>query len=188
MALSWPAQVNWARMHLKKVFLPTGQTWQWHCRAGKPTWRQNLAFGSQMNQRAALPNGFLWWGGEPSCFCQSYNKRRRAEVAAEQEMTDSWPASRPCVPCRTHSGWQIGKATMGQAPSAPRAAVMCPFSLHSPQPARPGLSAWFPERASPLAQLRVCLFRNPSHTHCICQEQWRWKFVLVVLLQKRVDS
>ncbi|CAB1440555.1 unnamed protein product [Pleuronectes platessa] len=35
---------------------------------------------------------------------------------------------------------RLARPRMGRAPSAPQAAVMCPFSLHSPQPARTELS------------------------------------------------
>lgn len=53
---------------------------------------------------------------------------------------------------------------MGQAPSAPRAAVMCPFSLHSPQPGR--------TTACPCDCLcvRVCFSLSPSQSRgmCVC--------------------
>lgn len=51
---------------------------------------------------------------------------------------------------------------MGQAPSAPRAAVMCPFSLHSPQPGR--------TTACPCDCLcvRVCFSLSPSQSRGVC--------------------
>lgn len=39
---------------------------------------------------------------------------------------------------------RLARPRMGQAPSAPQAAVMCPFYLHSPQPTRPELSVLLP--------------------------------------------
>lgn len=58
---------------------------------------------------------------------------------------------------------RLARPRMGQAPSAPRAAVMCPFSLHSPQPGR--------TTACPCDCLcvRVCFFAvSFPVTGCVC--------------------
>lgn len=59
---------------------------------------------------------------------------------------------------------RLARPRMGQAPSAPRAAVMCPFSLHSPQPGR--------TTACPCDCLcvRVCFSLSPSQSRgmCVC--------------------
>lgn len=77
------------------------------------------------------------WQARPAAFVSQATDGEWVEVAgrAADDWFMGWLAGCewPCV-CAGHTvDDRLARPRMGQAPSAPQAAVMCPFSLHSPQ-------------------------------------------------------
>lgn len=144
-----PPEFKWLCLYLpsrsapENSCLPTRQTWRWHCRTGKQTRglirRLRITWESTSGYSERVPTqktGAKLRQGGPL----SGDERRRVEVAEEHDWFMGWLASceRTCLCVCVRAGHRVddrlARPRMGQAPSAPQAAVMCPFSLRSPQP------------------------------------------------------
>lgn len=127
------------------------------------TWSLKRTCRSHRNQRVAFRNRFLRRGGGS----RAVARRPAAFVSQATNGGEwrSWKSKRWLIhglPCLAGWVWtcapmcmrmclcpaghtvddRLARPRMGQAPSAPQAAVMCPFSHHSPRPTRPKLSLW----------------------------------------------